>query len=299
MTPSCLVLGNKQALDRLAPVLDIVFDALNLERMPNPSPAEMASDATAALRADVVIAEVSKVSPSISFTLGVAVSSRLPIVYLAAAGSETLAIFSPVLFYDAGAPPARTAFLVAKEVELALGPHAHALGERDDWVPAYVVGERFEGVVAHVDREGGFALVGLPGRPAAMLHVSRMLPESAVQLRNGLVRPGFVVEVEVAAIDRRRRQVQLTEIFFREHGALPRDLRAQRQAELLANCAAIEAMLDDSVGAAFLEQMRESMAFVRQVRNAVAHGEEVPDAALKDAVDVASYIARSLAADSM
>jgi hypothetical protein len=276
----CLVLGSKQALDRLAPALDQVIEALALTRAPVLSPGELASGE---LEADVVVAEVTKPPPTIAFELGLAAAKRIPVVYLVAEGSTPAPVFEPYVTYDATLPAARTAFRIAKQVESVLD--GTPLAGSEPWSPAYSVGERFIGIVSHVDPDGGYALVHTPGRPGALLHVTRMAKSRESTREGWLVAVGDAVYVKVVDVNVTRRAVYVEEE-GRVSSAPPSIVPV---AALYRHWADLDALVReiptfDVESHAAIDQERPTIDLIREVRNRLAHGEAV----LPDLVDSAS-----------
>lgn len=292
----CLVLGSKQALDRIAPVLDQVLESLDLDRAPAPSLDEVRRGV---VTADLILAEVTKPPPSIVFELGAATALRIPVVYLAAEGTTPSPVFGQCFPYDAAMPPARLTFTLAKHVEKVLDGSAPATFLLDEpWVPAYEVGERLWVVAAYVERQGGYVLANAYGRPTGMLHVTRMTRPRASAFEQGTFAEGAMVGVEVTEVDRRRRTVQFRELGPDEPVArdnhdndlVARLYRKSAEIERLAARAAHES--PDAV--AYLDEVDDRISRIRKVRNSVAHGadvlwQEVADAA-GDALVIASRL---------
>lgn len=324
---TCLVLASRHALDSLGPAIDLALASLELTRVFPPPPDRVLEGLG---HADVILGEVSKPSPAVSFELGVAVARGIPTVFFATAGAQVSPVFGPVLKYDPGESTSRLAFDLAKQLERALADDAEAprrvTGEGygqestprrydlQDRTPApeqgatapaglaYQVGEKFEAPIVHVNSEAGFVLVGTPGRRPAMLHVTNMSDPTTAAMANDALQPGHIVLVEVLSVDPRRRQVQVTDLGLTEPGAHERSgSYTDPVAQLLGEWALIEDRLrgeippsgpsDDGALDRFAAVFEDELRLVRQVRNRVAHGEPVPPDQLELAL---SYTAKLL-----
>jgi hypothetical protein len=287
------VLGGKAALERIAPALDQVLAALDLERIPAPRPDEVARGD---VKADVVVAEVSKPSPTIAFELGVVTAKGTPVAYLAADGSMPSPVFAPFLSYDPETPAPKLAFMIAKHVDRLLEsgrfePPQQASGE--DWTPPYQMGERFEGVVTHADRRGGYLLVNTYGRGPAMLHVSKMTQSLAVTLEAGAIGPGAVLAVEVIGIDPTRKRVLLAEAARNAPLSLMPDPSTEGVARFLRNWAQIESYLGNSLrppAREYLDGIQGDLSWLRLLRNDIAHGGVVAQDSLLHALLISAKI---------
>ena len=306
----CLVLGSRQALQRLNNAVDQALAALDLTRVTPPS----LDDPIGVTNTDVIFAEVSKPSPAISFELGIATANGIPVVYFATADARVSPVFGSVARYDPNNSDPRLAYLIAKHLEPSLGGAPQegaassgplrAAGPESNGgksTTAYVVGERFEAMIAHVDPASGFVLAGSPGRKPGMLHVSRMGPVTASLLEKGEVELGKSVVVEVVEVDQRRKQVQLRQVGD-EIDEIDGDWLMYREARLVRDWAVIEpAAVDaerrtepsnnpDATLRVWWNLYKPEIAVIRDVRNRVAHGEYVSDAELATALEYAKEV---------
>jgi ribosomal protein S1 len=76
------------------------------------------------------------------------------------------------------------------------------------WEPPYPVGEKLEGIVAHLDLQKKYILVKLP-RCTAILHASHMSSEFRTRFEKGDIQKNSSVAVKVVEIDRRRKGLKL------------------------------------------------------------------------------------------
>lgn len=270
----CLILGSKQALDRIAPALDQVVEALDVERVPVPDLHEV-SDGR--IDADLVIAEVTKPSAFVSFEVGIAVARRIPVVFLAAEGAIPSPVFTPYLEYNASLPAARLAYLIAKHADARRDPEPiPALYSGDVWSPPYAFGDRFEGVVSHVESNAGYALVHTPRTAPAILHVSQMTSDLASRVENGAAAPGERVWVEVTEVDFVKHRVLLRQTEPTKSRARNRDLYLL--AQFYENVWTLERLVRD-LGADDLAKHpllghdeARKIALLRKLRRDAAHG---------------------------
>lgn len=298
--PRCLILGSRQALDRVGFALDQALDTLGLERVWPPDP----SDVTAQMREiDVVLAEVSRPSPAVSFELGVATALGIPIVYCATFGSQVSPVFRPVVTYDESSPAIRTMYVIARELEKALGDNLPEASQDRASATEYLLHERFDGVVVHADKGGGYVLIGSPGRRAAMLHVENMTPANAEAFRRGEVEAGERVRAEVISVDPSRQQVQLRDVSaFRSEAATARTT-ADKGTMLIHSWSKLEhiARLDDEGldeltpalrddAQRWLNLYKPELDLVRRARNRVAHGEQIDADELDRALEYAEEL---------
>jgi hypothetical protein len=313
----CLVLGSRQALERLNPAVDQALAALDLIRV---LPPDLSHAIEGVTDADLILAEVSRPSTAISFELGIAAAKDLPIVYFATADARVSPVFDSVVHYDPDDSVPRLSYRIAKQLELALDPapesgitqrsaqvdFAGSEATRARSTSGYVVGERFHAMIAHVDPTGGFVLAGPPGRKPAMLHVSRMGKATATLLERGEMHPGNGLIVEVAAVDGRRKQVQLLQVGD-ELAEIDDRWLMYREARLVRDWAAIEQSAaeaerrgeapsneQDAALRVWWNLYKPEIAVIREVRNRVAHGEHVSEAELKTALEYADEVRSQL-----
>jgi hypothetical protein len=294
----CLVLGGREALREIDEAIDLALEFLGLERAPAPSPED---DLVAALHeVDVVVGEVSKPSPSISFELGIATAIGLPTLFIADTGTRGAPVFRPVWTYDSWMPTKQLAFNLATAMRTILDLQPpEAPTQPADEPPAtadYVQGEAFEGPVLHVDQGGGYVLVGYAGRRPAMLHVSNMTAANAAAFEGGRIEPGDTMLVEVGVVDEDRDRVLLV-----DHGVRrpltdrPADDRGAAT-ELLGHSYALEdalARLEEEqpkVRARFAAAYGSTLRLVRSARNKVTHGEFVLPEELDEAISAAIWL---------
>jgi predicted RNA-binding protein with RPS1 domain len=311
---SCLILGSRQALERLDPVLDQALAVLDLSRVWPPAPEDMVK----ALReVDVILAEVTKPSPAISFALGVATALGTPLAYIATDQSRLSPVFRRVLIYDVDLPAPKLAFVFAKLIDEALmespsgaqpaavdylAPRGYAEplpADDDSWLTEYGVGERFEGVIAHVDTVGGFVLVSSPGRSTTMLHVSNMTTSKAAAFSEGRLSPGDPISVEVIAVDNQRRQVQLRDVVTITSPSSSNDARLADTTRILqawsaiqyaVNVAENESAKPGPVLQRWFNLYEPEIAVLRDVRNRLAHAEHVSETELAKAIEYADEV---------
>jgi hypothetical protein len=235
---------------------------------------------------------------STGYGLGIAVAKGIPAVLLVAAGAKPSPMFTQYVVYDPEMPAPRLAYLLAKQVEQVM------TSVREPWDSPYREGERFVGVVTHVDLNGGYLLVVDPGRPGAILHASRMSPETRAALERLSVIPGWAVVAQVVGFDRERRSVLLRELPADQIATAREHVLLRVVASLMRSWRTLSLMLDTyEVVApperlkdvrAFIANMQGDIARIRAVRNAVAHGEQVNEETLRLAEESARAIVASL-----
>lgn len=301
--PRCLILGSRQALDRVGFALDQALETLGLERAWPPDPA----DVVAQMRdIDVVLAEVSRPSPAVSFELGVATALGIPIVFCATFGSQVSPVFRPVITYDESSPAIRTMYVVARELEKALGDEVGRGADERVSDAEYLLHERFDGVVVHVDGSGGYVLIGSPGRRAAMLHVENMTPANAEAFRRGDVKVADRVRAEVMSVDPSRHQVQLRDVSaFRgepasAHSPADKATLLIHMWSKLDHLARVDVQQLDELSPQLREDVvrwmnlyKTELDLVRRARNRIAHGESVDAADINEALEHAEELAKT------
>lgn len=305
---TCLVLASRHALERLSPAIDVALSSLDLERVFPPPPDRVVDQLG---RVDVIFAEISKPSPAVSFELGVAAALGIPTVFFATEAAQTSPVFGLTFEYDPDESTSRLGYVFAKQLELALSradKESADVVEPDRDVPStsdvatadaveYAIGERFEGPVVHVNREGGFVLIGSTDRRPAMLHATNMTDRTVAALENNMLDPGDIVLVEVMSIDLRRRQVQVRDLGLREPDM---NCGPAGRTDLVAQVLREWALIEDHLRAGeaahhddlqrFTTLFEDELGFVRHVRNRLAHGETVPSGELEVALSYATKL---------
>lgn len=282
---SCLVLGARRELERIEGSIDQALEALALTRVKVPALNKLT---TFFPTVDVVLAEVSKPSPSISFQLGAAIAMKVPVVYLALEGSRVPPVFIDPVKYSEDATRARLAFLIAKALERKLiecPPKSDRLDQNSPVDPlvgytSYALGQVFPAVIVHVDPDGGFALLGDYGRKPAMLHASRMRLPTSAALEEEELRPGDMLAVRVVDIDPDRDQVQLEDL-GEASDAEAREERLCAMRLIVAAWSVFEnALSSRQVGhpdvLRWVADNRQQVEQFRKVRNGLTHGEQIP-----------------------
>lgn len=310
--PRVLVLASRQALEVLGPAADLALDAIGAER------ARM-SDLSDALSmfddVDVVLADVTRPSPAISFELGVATAKGVPTIFVASDVSKVSPAFSSVVTYDRGDTPSRVGYQLAKHLEDALGPHRDRTPERSPSAttdPAdtesYRRGEIIEGLVVHINTDAGFALIRSGGRRPAMLHVSNMSPSLASAFEDGELVVGEIIRAEVIEVDESRDQVQLRDVDGGIASSVV-DARSDQISKLLRRWAGLEKIMGpglrsrpdrggpDAAFRRFVAVYEDDLARARKVRNSVAHGETPSEEELREAIDTLDELRRVLRAE--
>lgn len=306
--PRVLVLASRQALEVLEPAAEFALGAIGAER------AGMSdlSDALSMFEdVDVVLADVTRPSPAISFELGVAAAKSVPIVFVASDLSRISPVFGPVVMYDRGESPSRIGYQFAKHLEDAvrsLGDYAGGrppdeAASKPDIFESYHRGEIVEGPVVHINADAGFALVRSGSRRPAMLHVANMSPSLASAFEDGEISVGDIVRAEVIDVDESRDQVQLRDI---DGGASTLVARSDLIATLLLRWAGLEKVMGPGLrsrpdpaepgGASqrFNAVYEDDLRRARKVRNSVAHGETPSERELRDAIDTLDELRRVL-----
>lgn len=310
--PRVLVLGSRHALEVLEPAADFALDAIGAER------AGM-SDLSDALsmfdEVDVVLADVTRPSPAISFELGVATAKGVPTVFVASDVGRVSPVFGPVVAYDRGDTPSRVGYRLAKNLEDALRPHGDLARERSEGdvttepalIDSYRPGEMIEGPVVHINADAGFALIRSGGRRPAMLHVSNMSAPLASAFEDGELFVGDIISAQVIEVDESRDQVQLRDVDGGT-GSSVVDARSDQIATLLRRWAGLERIMGpglrsrpDPAGTEgafrrFIAVYEDELSRARKVRNSVAHGETPSEEELRDAINTLDELRRVLRA---
>jgi hypothetical protein len=298
---ACLVLGGRNALQRIEPAIEQALNAVGLERVQLPPAAEIPEFLATV---DVVLADVSRVSPSISFELGAAATIGVPIVYLAAEDAQVPFVFNPVLSYSDGVSDARLAFSIAKALEDALaGRTPRDVGSvvSDSWDSGiYRRGQRFAAAVVHVRPEQGFVLAAEVGRKPVLLPFSRMIDSEYLDVGERVVREGDLLLVEVETVDADQDRVTVTEAKASSQVRVPRAL--SRAQAVLRAWALLEPVVDAQSRSRAIESDVQRRALdwasihprgikrLRLARNRLTHGELVEPGELDALADVAEEV---------
>ena len=290
---TCLVLGGRDALAKLDAAISTALEAAGLRRVLIDSIDEFEE---ALKQVDIVLADVSKVSPSVSFELGAAKSLGVRALYIARQGTRVPPVFDPVLFYnDSDSSPVRLGFVLARALEDTLSDRPFDIGaDAEATDRSYRPGDRFVGFAAHVD-SSGYVLVAEVGRRPVLLPFSLMIDSDLLNRGERVVREGDLVLVDVDKVDEDRVTVREAEALL--PARLPLDLR---HAQSVMQASAMIGSIFDTKDAPepsnnTLAQQRafEWVAIhpsaskrLRQIRNALSHGAPVDAPDLAEMADI-------------
>lgn len=282
MSSTCVVVGNRASLSQIEGPLHQALEATNLDRVVVKDLNEFDEVLQSA---DLVVADVSKISPSLSFQLGSAKALGLPILYLARRGAKVAPVFGPVLHYVTTESEARLAYVIARAIEDVVEGRAPELelAEASE-EHTYAPGDHFVGYVAHVS-SSGYVLVTEVGRQPSLLPFSMMVEPDLLNSGGRVVLEGDLISVDVVDVDGDR-------VTLRESDD-PMPLRLSRQLRdaqsILRAALLIQSVVGDStqVGAKSARSSREQRVFewmaihpsaskrLREGRNILTHGDHV------------------------
>lgn len=294
---SCLVLGGRDALAKLEAPIATALEAAGLHRT---FVDDLGEFEDVLRRVDVVLADVSRVSPAVSFELGAARALGVKAVYVARDGSRVSPVFEPVLYYDEDDTSAlRLGFLLARAIDDTLNGRAVSLGtEVDTSDRPYRQGDRFLGVTVRVD-PSGYVLVAQVGRRPALLPFSLMIDSDLVNRGNRLVQDGDLLLVDVEEVDGDR--VTLREADTPLPARLPAEVR---QAQAILKASSLVGSVVDPRGAGTRsdrtpQQQRvfewvtihpSATKRLRHSRNLLSHGEPVDAKDLAEVAEIANEL---------
>ncbi|MGE0305424.1 MAG: hypothetical protein AB7Q27_06675 [Acidimicrobiia bacterium] len=294
---SCLVLGGRDALAKLEAPIATALEAAGLRRAVLDDLSEFED---VLRRVDIVLADVSRVSPAVSFELGAASAVGVKAVYTARAGSRVSPVFEPVLFYNEDDTSAlRLGFLLARALEDTLnGRTVDVEVDADESSHPYRPGDRFLGVTVRVD-PSGYVLVAQVGRRPALLPFSLMIDSDLVNRGERRVRAGDLLLVDVEEVEGDR--VTLREAEGPLPARLPVDIR---QAQAIMRASSLIGSVVDSNGNRTTTERAPMQQLVfewvtihpsgtkrlRHSRNLLSHGEQLDARDLAEAAEIATEL---------